>query len=503
VTIKESDPTIPPELQKMTESSDTSIDAVIFRFDSKIVVALRSEACFAVPKSSVQSVQRLSDTRLSFELETLLPIDAEEMAVRRVNDLIVVTNKSIAQSIVDTEEDQGKWIGGVSPLVFLALEEWISCTNKSQLALPSAYQILWMSDQLDYSDLVSISNGMPCQWTVLDNRRLEQELATYLLAPSSLQASNHRNNGSNPEPLALDTGSDTAIIQRIAPVANQKIPLLILGKPPHDFDSVLKSLPVIVHEPEASQHEFAERYSKRWIDGSVAPWCDLRGGSLRTRAPLAPLARSLTLLALTSCVVVGLVFGWLVWDGFAIQGRLKASEQMQEEAFRELFPKQSLPTDIAGRLKSEHRKLLAGLTEIDKAPPINSSLPILVRFLETLPDQAIFRIDGIRVISSEIIAIDGAVKTLQDFETLVSTLRSKGFRFATPNIQQMVDGFTLRLERIKFDDSNVTSIGPTNESPEILGARPDSQLGHNRPDKFEWNTTQSTRERGRVFERIH
>jgi len=191
--------------------------------------------------------------------------------------------------------------------------------------------------------------------------------------------------------------------------------------------------------------------------------------------------------------VVGLVFGWLVWDGLAIQSRLNASQQMQEEAFRELFPKQSLPTDIAGRLKSEHRKLLAGLTEIDKAPPINSSLPILVRFLETLPDQTIFRIDGIRVISSEIIAIDGAVKTLQDFETLVSTLRSKGFRFATPNIQQMVDGFTLRLERLKFDDSNVTSIGPTNESPEILASRPDSQLVQNRPNKIEWNTTQSNR----------
>jgi len=493
VTIKEIDLTIPPDLQKMTESKDTSIDAVVFRFDSKIVVALRSEACYAVPKSSVQSFQRLSDTRLSFELETLLPIDAEEMAVRRVNELIVVTNKSMAQSLVDTKEDQGNWIGGVSPLVFLAIEEWISCTNKSQLALPSAYQILWMSDQSDYSDLVSISNGMPCHWTVLDNRRLEQELTTYLQDLSSLQRSGQGANATDSEPMALATGSDPAIIQSITPDPNQKIPLVILGKSPHDFDSFLKSLPVLIHEPEASQHEFAKRYSKRWLGGSVAPWCDWRGGSLRTRAPLAPLARSLTLLALTSCVVVGLVFGWLVWDGLAIQSRLNASQQMQEEAFRELFPKQSLPTDIAGRLKSEHRKLLAGLTEIDKAPPINSSLPILVRFLETLPDQTIFRIDGIRVISSEIIAIDGAVKTLQDFETLVSTLRSKGFRFATPNIQQMVDGFTLRLERLKFDDSNVTSIGPTNESPEILASRPDSQLVQNRPNKIEWNTTQSNR----------
>jgi len=57
----------------------------------------------------------------------------------------------------------------------------------------------------------------------------------------------------------------------------------------------------------------------------------------------------------------------------------------------------------------------------------------------------------------------------------------------------MVDGFTLRLERLKFDDSNVTSIGPTNESPEILASRPDSQLVQNRPNKIEWNTTQSNR----------
>ena len=82
--------------------------------------------------------------------------------------------------------------------------------------------------------------------------------------------------------------------------------------------------------------------------------------------------------------------------------------------------------------------------------PVYSSLPLLVHFLNALPVDAVFRIDAIRLKSKQLSSVEGSVRTLTDFEALMGALRADGFEFAQPNLNQMKDGFSLRLERMNY-----------------------------------------------------
>jgi hypothetical protein len=113
-------------------------------------------------------------------------------------------------------------------------------------------------------------------------------------------------------------------------------------------------------------------------------------------------------------------------------------------------------TDVR-KMQKEVKRLSDELLKLQKEPPVYPSLPVLAQFLNSLPAEAQFRIDHVKAQSNQIVSAEGATRTLEDFQSLVGAIRRAGFEFQQPNVVNMVDGFTVRLEKLTPKPKNAKS----------------------------------------------
>jgi len=378
---------------------------------ASIVLGLRSHECFCVDTTSFPASTRQSLRTLRYDLEKYLPIDAEQMAVDMSVGLIVIVDRDRILPSVKSAEVEGYWIAGVSPVVLLAADALLREQN-----LDSSLDIFWQCDD---------GNG----WDYLEIRD-RQAVLWHWGELGSLIGKRSENDES---PIAV------------------KPPILCLGNLTEQqlrrFDDAGK---VFNYRPGRTQHEYASKTTDNCIKGIDRPWIDLRGEHLPTLAPMAPIGHSLMLIASVIVFCLGLGLSAILWKSYEYAEIANESDTEREQVFRDLLPGQPVPTDIVGRLRSECRKLIAASQQLSKEPPIHQSLPTLIRTLNSLPKEATFRIDSIRVVSSQISNLDGAVRSLDDSEKIVKALRSAGYQFMPPGVSQMADGFAIHIEKLIY-----------------------------------------------------
>ena len=386
-----------------------------------MVLAVDSTECFVLAASQVDLSDFKSEETLAIALEEQLPLDAEDMVVGTVKSkskdaLTIVCERTALVAEVERLESEQHWIAAVSTTCLLAVQELTM-----DAAVPASFDCLW-KNPLNGWDLVLVRKARPVGWQWVDEKDLFE-----------CCADDSASGGSAME------GND----------AMSAFPLIVQGELPEQMVWLLRESREITHENvEAQQIDFAKRMAARIVRGEAVPWLDLAGKRLPTREPWAPIRIPLLILLGLLCMSLLAFQGLLLWQSTGLAASAMQSDDEQIAAFRVLYPGQKIPTDVVGLLKSELRRLQASEEEMQKEPPVYSALPVLAQFLNGLPQEATFRIDRVQAKSNEIVSAEGATRTLEDFQSLISSIRQAGFEFQQPNVVSMADGFTLRLERL-------------------------------------------------------
>jgi hypothetical protein len=380
------------------------------------IVTLDSRDCFAIDASQIRAEHFRSMTLLAYELEQFLPLDAERMAIalgplpggRKAHanqGLVVVADQAPIQEKVNELESQGTWIAGVSPQFLLGAQWWADAHGVRE-----GY-IFWPDRNKEVWDVLRIENACPTHW-----RWMDTATALTFLRSDETQS-----------------------------------PILFVGSVPESMHSALPGLGerVVCHE-EIDIEKAASLAQEKWCNGNWKAWIDLRGVSIKTRFKYAPFYQGW--LAFTAGVLLFLAasFSQILIQTFRLSDSISQNDQTTIELFSQLYPGQLAPTDIPGRLKSELRKIEMARDQISKEPPVHSSYPILVKFLNLLPDHSVFRVDAISIKSKQISSVEGAARTLSDLDAVSRALREGGFEFPPPSSTGMRDGFSVRLEQMRY-----------------------------------------------------
>jgi hypothetical protein len=389
------------------------------------VIALDSCECFAIESNLIDAKVFRSKTALAYELEQYLPLDAEQMVIdvisapkggktKREDGLILIADRKALDSKISDLEKEGTWIAGISSQFLMGAQLW--CQEQR---IRDGH-ILWQDRDRNALDYLRLQAGIPTIWRWLDLK-------------------------SAIEQIVKDTSiKDVHIVGSLE------------GDPKTQLESAGHS--VRIHE-DSNIDEWAAKAERMWVAGVSNPWSDLRR-NIKTRYRNAPMYPSLLVLTTSLLLLLSACSGYVYWRNSQLSDSIATSDQERTATFERLFPKQSVPTDIPGRLVSELRKLESSKQELSKEPPVYSMFPLIVHFLNQLPTNATFRIDAIRAKSQMLNSVEGSAKSLTDFQTFVSSLRTGGFQFAEPSVTQMKDGFSLRLERLTYrlkDSDNTKS----------------------------------------------
>ena len=377
------------------------------------VIALDSCDCFAIEAVQIEAKYFRSTKALAYQLEQYLPLDAEQMVIgvraspngmrtKREQGLVVVADREALEATIAELEKGGTWIAGVTPRFLMGVQFW------SQEKGIRDGHILWQNVEQDAWDYLKLRAGRPTIWRWLDSK--------------------------------------TAIEEILKDTLSSKVHLV--GNLVDDLKGQVEQAGHAIRIHEASSIDvWAMKAERLWTGGNWNSWSDLCG-SVKTRYQSAPIYASLLVLTAFLLMLLAACSGYLYWKNSHLSDSIAKSDLERTELFDRLFPRQSVPTDIPGRLMSELRKLESSKQELSKEPPIYSSFPIVVHFINQLPEEAVFRIDAIRAKSQQLSSIEGSTRSLTDFQVLVSSLRTGGFQFAEPSVTQMKDGFSLRLERL-------------------------------------------------------
>ena len=385
----------------------------------RCVLALDSCDCFAIEAMQIEAKYFRSTTALAYELEQYLPLDAERMVIdviaspkgirnKREEGLIVVADReSLEKSILDVEA-LGFWIAGVTSKFLMGAQFW------SQENGIRDGHILWQNGEQDAWDYIKLQASKPTIWRWLDfNSALEGVLKD-------------------------TSGDDVHIVGNLADDLREQVGQS--GEPFRIYEA-------------SSIDDWATKAERLWARGSWSPWSDLRS-NVKTRYRSAPMYASMLVFTASLLMLLVTCAGYVYWKSSQLSDSIAKSDLERTESFERLFPRQSVPTDIPGRLMSELRKLESSKQELSKEPPIYSSFPIVVHFLKQIPEEGIFRIDAIRAKSQQLNSVEGSAKSLTDFQAFVGSLRTGGFQFAEPSVTQMKDGFSLRLERLRYQSKD-------------------------------------------------
>ena len=398
-------------------------------------ILLTSSQCFAVPASAMPPASLESTEKLRYELERFLPLNAEELVVTSLDGvsfkkspLILVTSKSTLQDEIGQLANPDQWLTCVAPEALIVIQQWLLQNPGYKPSVVCIKSVSDTSPREDFSrgndcwDVVTLANGKPISWEWIATSDLQQVVASdqnhaIQLVDVTESPNNHQNGD-------LKSGEHDSVQQPFA-------------------HSNCEIITVDYRELKAAALEQI-RLRK------MTPWFDFKRHAKLGGTANHPLSRS-TLFGFfcVNLVLWGSVIA-LAKKIIDLDHQTENILMEQEEAFLAEFPRQTVPVDIAGRLKSELRKLESSQSQLATVPEIPSAIPTIVALVNALPAEAVFRIDQLIINPQLDSTLSGAVKNLSDFDAIRNALSENQFQYSPPGTTQLLDGYSIRIERLRF-----------------------------------------------------
>jgi type II secretory pathway component PulL len=401
---------------------------------SQVILAVASESVLfaTIPGPSFDAIK--TNQALRFELESLLPCDAEGIVAdsivsprgsKQTSVAAVALETAHVESIVKALEDARCKIQCIVPRSMLAFEQ-----ASIERLLPASSLWLWVMGTVEESRRVEVvavdSNRLPIAWQLCDMDPVSIEQNVRILNIDSLPVF-VVGNSQDAEILSAGLGIEHQI-------ANQ------------DLSSLIK-----------------KRAGKLLTAGEF-PWVDLRRDVLASQDPWRRYQGSIVRLAVATCVFFAVACGTFAWRATHYQSLANQYKAKQEDIFRETFPGQRVPAAILARLKSEYAKA-KGVRTTDTATALpESALSILRKIIESFTKDFSFEVLDIRIENNRL-AMDIELSTQQDAGKIAAALARQGFRVEPP-ATTLVDGDRIRATLIGAYDptGNSLSSNPDNRA---------------------------------------
>ncbi|MEM6691224.1 MAG: hypothetical protein AAF664_17495 [Planctomycetota bacterium] len=401
-----------PDFQRDLELSDEE-DSVVTSFrrstSPSVVLGLHSWECFAVELDQQDSQSLKKRSILAFELEDTLPCDGEDLAIRRIShregELVLSTLASNLLPILEAAHDAGVYVRSITPLIFLALEEFLRPT-----ATAKTFDLLLAVGESGI-DVVWLRKGVAQGWQWLardDSSGLRQ-------AFERIESDHPRIALMGIERSDLNLGEEEVTVEHFP------------------FDLV----------------ELAATTSARIVNGHTAAIIDLREGPLEPQDRFFPIAKSLRFAATSFVLVQVALIVFLLLRTHQYQSMAEQNSQTTTEAFEEVFPGERIPVGVLSRLESEHRRLRGTRGMSDRTPEIPSILPTLHAFFRGAPDRkdARYKFDRIVITPNALSTANGVARSFEDQEVILTRLRGAGFEIPELSASAARGGVSLRIQQ--------------------------------------------------------
>jgi hypothetical protein len=399
---------------------------------SQVLLAVASDSVLfaTIPSTNFDAIK--TNQALRFELESLLPCDAEGIVADSIEAPRGSKQSSIAAVALETahledivkalEEAQCK-IQFIVPRSMLALEQ---ATIEKQL--PASSLSLWVmragSDAPRVEVLATDSNRLPIAWQLCD------------LDPVSIE-------------------------QNIRILNSDSLPIFVVGSS-HDTELLTSSIRLEHQTINQDPSVLAKKRAAKLLSGGEEPWIDLRRDVLALQDPWRRHRGSIGRLAVAISIFFVVACGTFVWRATHYQSLANQYKDKQEDIFRETFPGQRVPAAILSRLKSEYAKA-KGVRSTDTATDSpESALLILRKVIESFTKDFPFEVLDIRIENNRF-AMDIELSTQQDAGRIAAALAGQGFRVEPP-ATTLVDGDRIRATLIGAYDAKENNLSNNSEN---------------------------------------
>ncbi|MCY2974807.1 MAG: hypothetical protein NTW52_09115 [Planctomycetota bacterium] len=383
---------------------------------SQVLLTVASDSVLfaTIPGTNFDAIK--TNQALRFELESLLPCDAEGIVADSIEAPRGSKQNSIAavaletahlESIVKALEEAQFKIQFIVPRSMLAFEQ-----ASIEKLLPASSVSLWVmragSDALRVEVLATDSNRLPIAWQLCD------------LDPVSIE-------------------------QNIRILNSDSLPIFVVGSL-QDTELLSSSIRLEHQAINQDLSALSKKRAARLLTSGEEPWIDLRRDVLASQDPWRRHRASIGRLAIAVCIFFAVACGTFVWRATHYQSLANQYKNKQEDIFRETFPGQRVPAAILARLKSEYAKA-KGVRSTDTATDSpESALLILRKIIESFSKDFPFEVLDIRIENNRL-AMDIELLTQQDAGKIAAALAGQGFRVEPP-ATTLVDGDRIRATLI-------------------------------------------------------
>lgn len=385
----------------------------------RFVIASLSRHCFPVQFPREQWRTRPKSHLLRFELENVLPIDAEDMDVYcqpyQQGWLAIAVDRNHYQQEIDERRQNGGWLAGVCPVALLAsvqIEDFIDKTGRVLIAWRSGQEFdLLTFDRGNLTDWLWNTGGDASAGSMVLNAVYRHEVQKVLLV----------NFDESVDLGTLECNSDASF-------ENQKS--------------------VDIEYREVDLLEAAQQTVDQCLEDTLVPRYLFDCQSQTAADHIAPYARPLLIFGAALPMMLIIVSICMQLWRMERQSVIDENTRAQEEIFQELFKNQRIPVGIRTRLESESRQLAAtrGLTE--KSHRSDSVLAVVHAFLSATPADSStrFRWDRLEFSSGKLGLGIGMTTSFQEYEAIASSLKQAGFAIPPLSLSQSGEGVSMRIE---------------------------------------------------------
>lgn len=374
------------------------------------VLSLPSSLCAVLPRTEI--VAPVRDIKaLAYTLEELLPLDAERMSVHVDDELISVTDGHAVKEWFATQESDGvRCIAAVPRAVLIA-------QGADAMAARGAIRS---------ACFIEISHGQADVLVFRDSQLTDWRWTTFDCA--SLRK------------LVDDMTDDSAPVE-----------ILVIGLAElRERERLQSAFSQTLGFADQTADELEALAVTRLQSGVASPLVSFTNGPLEIVDPLAPIRRSIRVLALAAALSVAVFCGGLNWRANRYLTEASASVAEQEAVFGRLFPKQVLPTGILSRIESEHRRLAAMKGMGTSIPTTGSALPAMLAFWKAMPDDARYSLDLLHFTPGTLKNASGLAKSYADLEAVRLALVEQDFEVPSLSASQSARGVTLKLDVVSL-----------------------------------------------------
>ena len=368
---------------------------------SGLLLGLGSDCClpaqFAVKKGS----GKVTCESLAFRMEEFVPLSSEDFVadfVVRSDDCFGVAVESAPIGrIVTSLEEQGVFVDSIVPTTLLVAEGVVE-------AIAGAGALLIVVRVGSAIELIRVEDKQVTRWERLADDPVEFERCVKMLALSAPVES----------AVCCDSVNDDA-----SRVLDAAAPGGVLRE---DVDFL----------------ETAVRRADAVLARRRTACIELRRGSLAAADPYRPLRPLLHMTGVVVAVCLIVVSVMLLHRANRYDGETAGVIDSQEAVFEGLFPGNRIPIGIRSRLESELTRLKGVSGQPAEFQFGASTLPVLCRFMESLPKTMRYRVFELRFQGNRLY-FEGEVRSHGDADVLASSLRRSGFDVEPPETEQLAN----------------------------------------------------------------